>query len=981
MKSFFYIMTLQGLVILFSTCLLISCKNYTEQPAQKSETIESSINKDGYDSPMERYMLEIYKTTDPALGRVPIERLWTAINQAHSFKTQFHSRTEAVAWTERGPISDVVGPSNGNSRGQAVGSAANTVTSGRIRGVLIDANDATGNTVWTGGVAGGLWKTTNFLSASPTWVFIDDFFSNMAISSICQSPADPMDMYFSTGEPTANADAVLGNGIWKSTDGGITWSHLASTNGVAAFQRTFKLLCDASGNLFAARRGNGLVRSNDQGVTWTVITPPGVFASCTDIELSSSGRLHASFGYNTGSGASAANYRYTDIPATVTSAVGWNSAVAGLPSAVNTGNRMELACLDAVVYGAFTNNSNNVYAIYRSIDGGTNWVRQNAVDYTSALSNTQGWYNISLGIDPTDVDDIMVGGLDAYRSSNGGSTITRHTFWVGLGNYVHADHHEVIYRFTGGQNRILMATDGGLFLSTDDGATFVDKNVGLRLKQFYSGILHPNSSTNTNYIIGGTQDNGTHQLNAPGLTTSVEVTGGDGAYVDISPVSPTIHWGAYVFNNYRLSINNGLTWSAVNWSNNGRFINPFVYDGTTDILYGAQNLDGINRVTNASNTSLDASTIVTLTGLFQPSAFKLSPYTANRLFVGSGPGSFSASGGKLYRVDNANTIASGTPGDANVTNITSASWLTSYYLNCVNVGTTDNHLVATFTNYGINNVWVSTDGGANWTAVDGTGANALPDMPVRWAIFPPGDNTKLIIATEAGVYTTSLINGTSTQWFPSTGFPTVRTDMLQLRAMDNTIVAATHGRGMWTGNLLAVLPLNKLVLQGSLLNDGRALLRWVATDPSSEVKYRLQYGTDGIQFTDIAELPSGVLSFRHNLNDALGYYRVVGIEPARAPVFSNIVLLRSSSPKKGIFVSLMPNVVRNSAQAEITGLNGNYTWQLVSIDGKLMRTGKGNSSPGTTLAFTLNTEALQPGMYRFNVTNNRETKSAVLIKL
>jgi hypothetical protein len=368
--------------------------------------------------------------------------------------------------------------------------------------------------------------------------------------------------------------------------------------------------------------------------------------------------------------------------------------------------------------------------------------------------------------------------------------------------------------------------------------------------------------------------------------------------------------------------------------------------------------------------------LVTLTGLFQPSAFKLSPYTANRLYVGSGPGSFSASGGRLYAVNNANSIASGAVGDGNVTNLTGAGWAAAWYLNCINVGTSDNNLVATFTNYGISNVWVSTNGGAAWTAVDGN----LPDVPVRWALFPPGDNTKLIIATEAGVYTTNLLNGAATVWLPSTGFPTVRTDMLQLRAMDNMIVAATHGRGMWTGNLLDVLPLNKLTLEGSLQSDGKALLHWTATDPTPDVKYRVQYSTDGIQFTQIAETGFDILTCKHNLLASVGYYRVMGVEPNRAPVYSNIVSVRSNVSPKDLFVSISPNLVQSSARVEINGATGEYNWQIIAIDGKLVRAGKGTSTPGATSLFTLNTESLRPGTYRLIVSNNRTVKSTAFIK-
>jgi hypothetical protein len=166
----------------------------------------------------------------------------------------------------------------------------------------------------------------------------------------------------------------------------------------------------------------------------------------------------------------------------------------------------------------------------------------------------------------------------------------------------------------------------------------------------------------------------------------------------------------------------------------------------------------------------------------------------NRVFIGS-------SRGKLLRLDNASTVTAATV-DANVTDITGSSFPTAN-LSCVNVGSSDNYLVAVFSNYGVGHVYYSSDGGTSWVYIDGTpGAGGLPDMPVRWALIDPQNNNRIFLATEAGVYSTDLVNGASTIWNADTNFPTVRTDVLQLRASDNTVVAATHGRGLYT----AVIP-------------------------------------------------------------------------------------------------------------------------------------------------------------------------------
>jgi hypothetical protein len=113
------------------------------------------------------------------------------------------------------------------------------------------------------------------------------------------------------------------------------------------------------------------------------------------------------------------------------------------------------------------------------------------------------------------------------------------------------------------------------------------------------------------------------------------------------------------------------------------------------------------------------------------------------------------------------------------------------------LGTDEKNIIVAYSNYGVNNIWVTNNGGTSWTALDGN----LPDMPVRWAMFYPGDNSRAIIATETGVWQTALINGTATIWDPEPSFPNVRTDMIQYRSSDQLLAASTHGRGLFTTNV------------------------------------------------------------------------------------------------------------------------------------------------------------------------------------
>ncbi len=920
--------------ILLST-LLFSCSSANKELQDEGE------EKDRYDGPAEIMQMEFEKTQDPALGIIPQFRMEAARALTKTLEsTSFDYASRAGGWTERGPNSDAIGSSNGNTRGS--GSPA---TSGRVRAILVDAADATNNTVFVGSVSGGLWKTTNFTAANPTWAPINDFLNNLAVSAIVQDPTNNNVIYFCTGESYYNSGAVQGEGVFKSTDGGATFSQLASSS---TFTFCTKIVCDYQGVVYLATR-SGLKRSNNAGSTWTDITPSGVSTRISDIEISSrtvAGRLHVSAGIF-----STQAYRYTDAPQTV-AAAGFSSPATAYPSYAM---RAELAVSGNTLYALPADANREVPTIYKSTDGGANWAATGAQP-TAGWASGQGWYALSAVINPANANEVIVGGLDNWRSIDGGATWSQISVWVGTtGNYCHADQQTALW-YDGG-NKLISGNDGGVFYSTNKGTTFTHKNTGLSIKQFYSVAMHPTSGMN--HFLAGAQDNGSHLLTSAGNGASVEVTGGDGAFVHIDQNQSTYQFTSYVYNELRRSINGGSTWSSINLSSTqGRFINPSDYDNASNVMYLATDSGRFKRWTNPQTGSTSADVIIPQLASTKVSAVYVSANTSNRVFFGAAPN-------KLVRVDGANTIASNSAG----TDITPPATAGSY-LNCVNAGSDDNNLIVGYSNFGINNIYVSTNAGAAWTAIDGN----LPDMPVRWVMFDPNSNTKALIATELGVWFTNQINGASTVWVPSPGFPRVRTDMLQHRASDDLIAAATYGRGVWTQTSASVLPIDNFKLSANWASAG-AQLNWnyAGSNPGTG-SFTIQTSLNGIDFNDlIIQGRTAATSYASTIaaiSSPAIFFRIKYVASDGATSFSNIEKLSGNKNIRSelSILSLYPNPVVNT-------INVNYyapktaivTYIVTDQLGKIVSTKQSNASYEGNIIASYNVANLAKGAYNFSI--------------
>lgn len=732
------------------------------------QSIPKQLKRDKERRIKEAMELEIERTKDPALGYVPAERRIAAYEATSRLQQEMMQSGNLL----RGSLSRA----RWNSRG-----ASNI--GGRSAAMLIDQRDTTRKTLWVGSSSGGVWFTKDAYATSPKWERVNDYLLNLSVSSIAQNPVNPNEIYVGTGDVDANV--VRGVGLLKSSDGGRTFNLLPNASGSAfAFCSAIEIL-PTTGHILLGTR-SGVYKSRDGGDTWEKVlgnVPPLLAGeNVWKIERANDGVLYVAV--------SGAVYRSAGNGDRGT----WARVTGGdFPSISRT--EIAVAPSNSNVVYLVGQQGNVASAIYKTEDGGTTWRnmgriswqdRCNSAPSTTDFTRGQVWYDLSMAVSPTNPNVAYVGGIDLHRTTNGGTSWNQMTTWTqgSCFPHVHADQHGFIFDKQK-PSVAFIGSDGGIF-RVDNAAgtpTFADLNQGYVTTQLYAAAI--NSRAGNSQVLAGTQDNGTYVVDRVGVSPGREVIGGDGFYCFIDDNEPQYQIGSLYGGIWFVSTNEGQSFSTgQNLNSNGAFLTPADYDSRSNVLYAQTNGTGIWRVgiPNGSGTNITVSNgqfgnAVTFIGVDQN--------VADRIYIGTRTGG-------VYRVDNANT---GTT--------VAATLLRSFgsFISCVAVAHGNaNHILVTSSSFGVNQVWESRDAGATWTEIDGN----LPDMPVRWALFSPNNPEEVMLATDAGVWITEDLNGTNTVWqppFPGRGIPVVRTDMLRLRKSDNMVIAATHGRGIWTSSI------------------------------------------------------------------------------------------------------------------------------------------------------------------------------------
>lgn len=763
------------------------------------------------DRPDLAYEQDFLRTMDPSLLRPTPEVLTDEIKNNH-----FTSTAKSNVVRPRMPGDNTSVETNWKELGP------NNV-GGRTRALAWDPNDISGKKVWAGGVTGGLWYNNDITSSSSSWVKVDDLWATLSVTKIVFDPNNSLIAYVATGEGFYVGKSI-GAGIWKTTDGGTSWSQITSSanfkyindlairieNGISIVYAAVDI--NAYEGSYLVISNSGLQRSSDGGISWTQVLPncangnPYVPASISFIGSNRIwvGTKRSNFG---GSDPGGGRVLYSDL-----GTLG-NWTVANITPAPGVGGRVTVVCAPSnpnYVYCFMENANKNLVQVTnaeiilkKTTDNGASWTSLAIPDdadngiSASDFARGQAFYDQAIAVDPNDAQKLLIGGIDLFRSTNAGASWTQISKWSNNANLntlscskVHADQHAISFK-PGSSSEVIFGNDGGVFYTTNlanastSSTAIVSSSKEYNVTQFYSAAIHPNTDNNTH--MAGAQDNGTQQFNTDGMNATVDKIGGDGAFCFIDQSNPTYQIASYVFNSFYYSKNSGSSFSTLlNDDNTGSFINPACYDNNQHALFTYQSSasggGSIYMVKNVNSTPV-TSTINVSNLTSDATAFKVSPYAtiSTTLFIGT-------SSGKLIKLTNANN----TPVETNITGLPAGS------ISCIEIGRDENELLVTFFNYGLTSkIYYSSNGGTSWTSKMGN----FPNIPVRWALFNPNHpTTEVILATELGIYgTTNFDNASGPSWSAkNTGFANVRTDMLQMRTSDYKVIAATHGRGLFS---------------------------------------------------------------------------------------------------------------------------------------------------------------------------------------
>jgi photosystem II stability/assembly factor-like uncharacterized protein len=693
------------------------------------------------------------------------------------------------------PVAPVAGASNwvqlgptAIPKGQTYGGARVLVT-GRVTSIVVDPTAP--NTVYAGTAQGGVWKTIN---GGISWVAMSDNEISLAIGALAMDPGNHLVLYAGTGEGNFSGDSYYGNGVLKTTNGGASWTALATATFAGTRFSRLAVTPGTPARLFAAT-GSGIFRSLNSGVNWSLMssgTPAGGTATDVCIDPTTPTIAYAAFW---GQGI----YKTTNAAA---AAPAWTKLTSGLPAGAFTRISLGISPSSPQTVYALMAGPGSAYSVnqfYRTTNGGASW---SAIPLPGGNIGGQGFYNLNVAVDPTTPDIVYLSGISVWKATRSGAvwTITE------VGANIHPDNHAFAFDPIS-HSKIYAGNDGGIYKSTNSGATWDDTiNEGLCIMQCEFIDQHPTSDA---VLFSGTQDNGTEQFrNSPVFNHADD---GDGGYCAVDKTQPKNVLSTYYGNSPKRSTIGGKFGSWMNVSGGlagpGLFYPPMAMDETNsnNVAFGTDriNLDPAQGTTNWP-------TKVTLPGM-SGNVSAIHYTNSNLIYAGT-------TTGKVYRLVKSGGVWTATA--IHAAPLPSGSFITDL----ATAPGSPNTVILVMSGFGTGHVWrgVFSGGPATWTNISGAGATGIPDIPANALVIDPNAPNTFYVATDVAVYRTT--NGGASWVQFSEGLPNCAVFDIRLHNPTRLLRAGTHGRGVWERKLdvLSVSSVD-LSFRDHLMSTGRIL--------------------------------------------------------------------------------------------------------------------------------------------------------------
>lgn len=664
---------------------------------------------------------------------------------------------------------------------------------GRVADIEYDPTN--GNIAYAAVATGGVYKT---LDGGATWFSVGDALPNLNAGDLAVDPASPQTIWLGTGEPNGGHNNFPGQGVYRSTNSGATWSFMGLGNTAtigrvvvdpANSQRVFVA---AMGSYFAPTPERGLYRTSDGGASWQRVLAVSDSAGAIDVVIDPANpsrmlaatweRVRRPNGGTHLFGPGSGIWRSLD------GGDSWTKLGApnGLPSPAATSvGRIGLALAPSqpnVAYAVITN-GNNVIGLWRSLDFGTTWVNRDTDLEIQAGGGGFSWYFSQVRVAPNNPDRVYVQDVSFFRSDDGGTSFPIVYGYTGSPVGLHVDHHALAFH-PADPLVLLEGNDGGINRSTDGGVTWT-KVLGLPFTQFYEIGL---DRSNPARLYGGAQDNGTVRTLSGELLDWTTIFGGDGFYVNVHPFNPDTIYAESQFGNLGRSADGGSNWVGVvpaasssdrkNWSTPVRLdpARPNV------VYYGTQRLWRSNNA-GASWTAVSGDLTGWVSGavLGTITTIAVAPSDSRVVWVGTDDG-------RVWRgVETAGVFA--------WTNVTTGNLPPRWVTRVVGHPTDASRAWVTFSGLkwmeDESHVFATADAGASWADI----SSNLPRVPVNGMAVDPANARLLFVGTDLGAYYSD--DGGGIWNYLSPDLPLVTVYDLAIHPVARYLAIGSYGRSIY----------------------------------------------------------------------------------------------------------------------------------------------------------------------------------------